>query len=677
MFIFEKLLCLSGPVRRRSGAYPGKRSGLLLAVLVSGLFSGTVAFRCVGAEKDGGAAPAAARLKIASFAAKTANGPLVQSLVLRNIGMRDFTRMLSKAWGRAIAVSEQANKPVSVFLENVDCETALRTVCRANGLWFRTADNDKVVFIETVDEYKRNAKVYNEQYVETVTLLYPSVEDIGETVKDLFKDQVVWTLPNQDLNDDSRNMEKALDRMDILAERGQFSLQANNGDNYNGGIGGMSGTSSSFNSYRSGGRSGSSGEVSYNPNRKLAEPRRRIVGGKPGTESVDDALNKPGVVYVAGMAASNTLILRSSDKRSLEQVKKLIKELDKPSPQVLLEVKVLELRLGDESRRGFDILFKSDDGKYSGGFANGLIDIAGGAGGNIIAKPGPTLAPRGTGIDRRAAVFNYVSNNVRARIQVMNQKGNLKLLSTPSLLVADNEASRIFVGTETTILTELQVESNTTSGNNPVTTYNYNPITQRRNLGTTLLITPKIHADDTVTIRVMQETSDRGDTQRVVYGSDQQGGQRYFDTTDINQRIVTTTVEAKTGQIIAIGGLVSEREEERVEGAPVVGDIPLIGSLFQRVTKRKLRAELLILIRPYVIFAPGGAQRVSDAFLKRISRHKTAKDPNHPELNVKVKDVKKKTDSKSAFQRFQEWLYPEKYKDKDRSPENAKPEAGH
>jgi general secretion pathway protein D len=242
----------------------------------------------------------------------------------------------------------------------------------------------------------------------------------------------------------------------------------------------------------------------------------------------------------------------------------------------------------------------------------------------------------------------------------MQLNGDLKLLSTPSLLVADNEASRIFIGTETTILTELNVESNTTSGNNPVTTYSYEPTTQRRNVGTTLLITPKIHADRSVTIRLMQETSDRGGIQKVVYGTNQLGGIQYFDTTDINQRIVTTTVEARDSQIIAIGGLIRESIEERIEGAPIAKDIPLIGTFFNRTTKQKIRSELIILIRPYVLLAPGETQKASDELLERLSRHKTAQK-GHKELNLDIEDIKKDDDKKhrTGIKWLDDWLYPD------------------
>jgi len=589
------------------------------------------------------------------------NSPIIKSLTLNSIALRDFARILTKVWHRPIAVSKNANKYIDVFLENVSCENALKIVCRSNALWYRQSDIQNVIFIETVEEYKKNAKVYNEQFIESVTLLYPSIEDIGETLKDLFRDRIVWTIPNQDLNDASFRMDKALNRMDILAERGQFSLTNSDSEDYN----------SSNSSDYSSSSSNNSEELTYNQNRlddDQLDQNRHYSSLPP--ELADPQQFKPGVVYVAGMSASNTLLLRSSDKKALKQVLDVIKKLDKPAPQVLLEVKILELRLTDQTKRGFDILFKSGD--FSGGYSNGLVDINGDSGGNAILNPNSILVPQGSGLNQRAAVFNYISKNVRARIQAMQENGNLNLLSTPSLLVADNEASRIFIGTETTILTELNVNSNTTSGNNPVTTYSYDPITQRRNIGTTLLITPKIHADRSVTIRLMQETSDRGSTQKVIYGTNMIGGQQYFDTTDINQRIVTTTVEAIDSQIIAIGGLVRESEEVKEEGAPIAKDIPLIGSLFKRVSKRKIRTELIILIRPFVLLAPGETEKASDEFLKRISRHKTSGE-NHPELNLHIEKIKsnEKKSSKTGIKWLDNWLYPKKEKNKEDNPNDA------
>ena len=66
------------------------------------------------------------------------------------------------------------------------------------------------------------------------------------------------------------------------------------------------------------------------------------------------------------------------------------------------------------------------------------------------------------------------------------------------------------------------------------------------------------------------------------------------------------------------------------------------------------------MIRPYILLAPGEGQEVSDEFLKRVSRHKTAKDAGHPELNLDIKEKKDEKDGGSGnpFQWLHDWIYP-------------------
>ncbi len=561
--------------------------------------------------------------------------PVIKSFMLNDAPLKDVARLMSEGTGMTvIATDKAAQTKVTVFIENQNCENILRAVCRANGLWFRKEPDTGIIYILTLDEYKKSLNLYSEEDVEVIQVFYPAVEDVGETLKDLFQDKVFWTLPNEDAGDESFRIDRALERMDKLAERGQFALQdeANSSDNNNDDDDDDDDDDDNSSSRK------------YNKNRQMnstkdIEQSQSItdeyiyrMGRKLSQESAkNNVTGKPGMVYVAALPTSNTILLRSSDKKALERVKKVIKQIDKPSPQVLLEVKVLELNISDEHRRGIDWLFS--DGDFSGGFANGIPNIDGQGGGNQILKPDSDLVPQGTGLDEQAAVFNYVSKHVRARVQMMELDGNVKSLATPMLLVTDSEASRIFVGSESTILTKVEATSNTTSGDNPVTVRSYNPTTERRNIGTSLLITPRIHADRTVTVRIMQENSAAGDTKQIVYGIDDAGNQLYFDTTDINQRTVTTTVLAKNTQVIAVGGLITEEDEDSVEGIPWIMDVPVLGEAFERITRVKVRTELIILIRPYVLLAPGEGESISMELLEKLSEHPSAKK-DLPELGI-------------------------------------------
>jgi general secretion pathway protein D len=226
-------------------------------------------------------------------------------------------------------------------------------------------------------------------------------------------------------------------------------------------------------------------------------------------------------------------------------------------------------------------------------------------------------------------VLQIVSHDVLARIQAMQDSGRVISLATPNLCVADGEASRIFVGKETTILTSVTVNKSTTTGNNPVIDTSYDPVSERMNIGTTLLITPRIHADRTTTIRIVQEDSQVGDTQEIVFGTDHSGSvlnssNMSFFTKDIDNRTVTTTVVASDGQVSAIGGLIREEVKQRDIGVPGLMKIPYLGMAFKTSFKKRERHELLILVRPFVLLAPGENNNVTQCFMKQLSEHPSA-----------------------------------------------------
>jgi general secretion pathway protein D len=203
-----------------------------------------------------------------------------------------------------------------------------------------------------------------------------------------------------------------------------------------------------------------------------------------------------------------------------------------------------------------------------------------------------------------------VTDNVLGRIQLLEEQNRVTSLATPTLCVADNEASRVFVGTETTILKSVEIAQNTTTGDNPITTTTVDPETDRQNVGTTLLITPRIHADRTATIRIVQEESRLGNVQTINFGDSES-----FQSQDVETRSVVTTVVAADGQICAVGGLIREEVANRDVGIPGLMNVPGVGSLFKTQSKSRARHELLVLIRPFILLAPGEAEPISKTML--------------------------------------------------------------
>jgi general secretion pathway protein D len=316
------------------------------------------------------------------------------------------------------------------------------------------------------------------------------------------------------------------------------------------------------------------------------------------------------------------LLLRSSDPDAVAEVAEVIQKLDKPKPQVLLEVKVLDLILDDGSSFGLDWIFKSKN--WSGGRSTGSMESA--AYGNSFAQilaPGSAennLFPmNGSGLDPKSTVLQFVNNDIAARIQALQESGRIVSLATPNLCVADGEASRIFIGKTTTVLTSVDVQSYTIGNDRPVVSEIVNPETERMNVGTTLLITPRIHADRTTTIRIVQEDSKLGESPTINYGTG-----RSFQSQDVDMRTVTTTVVASDGKLSAIGGLIREQVEHRNAGVPGIMNIPYIGVAFKTTLKKTQRRELLILIRPFILLGPEETEPTTQRFMARLSEHPSA-----------------------------------------------------
>lgn len=563
--------------------------------------------------------------------------------------MRKFAELITRGCGWKVLVSEgAADKRVEFYLENIQVEEALRAVCSSYGLWYKRNQGSNVVQIMTLDEFRKGVNLYADELVEVITIKYPTVEEVGNTLQRLFQDRVIWNPPAEGENDPYDKMDRALKRMDLIADRATFADSDSSSSSTSNS---SSSTSSSSTSSTSTTRAGNTSQPTNNSNRTGS------MNGQPDLESTVtrqgkalDALqrslseadlqriagdgmpaHRPGLVYLSALTASNDLVLRSSDPISLKRVRDVALQLDKPLPQVLLEVKVLDVTLDDYHARGIDWLFLN--GRSSGGWSRGINDAVG----QNIQQTSPdfNLVPQGDGINTSAAIFNFVSEDIRARIQFLEEKNKTASLATPNLLVADNEASRVFIGTETTILEKVESSTTYTTGDNPVATTSYDVTAPRRKLGTTLVITPKIHADRSVTIRVLQEDSSAGEPKDIVYGT---AGES-FKSQDVNERSVATTVVARDGNLIAIGGLIRESSDKDVTGMPGIYKVPGIGELFKRTIKQQVRTELIILIRPYVLLAPGEGENASMNMLKRTSIHPSA-NVDTPSLGVgERKDV--------------------------------------
>lgn len=289
------------------------------------------------------------------------------------------------------------------------------------------------------------------------------------------------------------------------------------------------------------------------------------------TES--SATDLKGEVTVIADNDTNSLMVMTSAK-NYERVQKIIDDLDRPIPQVLIKVLVAEV---------------THDGSVDLGVEfSGMNLRDNGNGFEVGTNFGVASATDGF-------KFSLIETNLNAAIHALETVGKLDVLSRPYILTSDNKKATITVGEEVPFIRD----SRTTDTGQTINTIEYEDI------GIILNVTPHINPDGLVIMDVAPEISTlTGNTVPI---------SETVDAPTFAKRSASSRVAIMNGQTIVIGGLVQDRKTSTVNKVPILGDIPLIGELFKRTQDSKSKTELLIFITPHVADQPEMLKKISEA----------------------------------------------------------------
>jgi general secretion pathway protein D len=190
--------------------------------------------------------------------------------------------------------------------------------------------------------------------------------------------------------------------------------------------------------------------------------------------------------------------------------------------------------------------------------------------------------------------------DVRVFISALEAETQVKVLSSPQLMVTDNQTASINVGTSVPVITS--TGSGGATGGTVISEVEY------RDTGVLLTVTPHINAGGIVTMEVSQEVS-------VVGPPVGPSG-----NVSVDQRTIQTTVSVQSGETIVLGGLIQERKSDSVTGVPVLSKIPFIGALFSETADDASRTELIVLITPKVVSNAKEAKAVTRELRNRLQR---------------------------------------------------------
>lgn len=275
-------------------------------------------------------------------------------------------------------------------------------------------------------------------------------------------------------------------------------------------------------------------------------------------------------VLKTGSASANigaNLVVVRASPGELMGAEMLISALDKPERQAKVEAQVLAVNKSHTKELGIDWDFKSLTG--SAPYEEG----EGKHSGRRYVKMPEGYAGISYGKSVAGAPYTFF---FQARLNALVSKGQAEVLARPNVVTLNGRKAKILIGSEIPVLVD-HIENGVTT-----TTIEY------KEAGISLSYTPVISEHDEITARIEAEVSTP-----------------YLEPEMKAYRIVTrkaqTMVRIKSGEIITIGGLIDHEKNESVRKIPVLGDIPILGRLFQSHNKNRADSEIVIAIKADIL----------------------------------------------------------------------------
>jgi general secretion pathway protein D len=319
------------------------------------------------------------------------------------------------------------------------------------------------------------------------------------------------------------------------------------------------------------------------PPPSAARPATRQPGRAPsrplGLQAAPSEAPPPDIRIIAD-ATTNSLVIWAAP-REYRKIRRALEQLDILPLQVLIEATVAEVTLIDELRYGVEWFFRTGD-----------LSL--------------TLSQRASGVVRGqfpgfSALF--AGTDVRAVLNALESVTDVNVVSSPHLLVLDNQTARLQVGDQVPIT--VQQATGVTDPDSPIV----NSI-ELRDTGVILSVTPRVNVSGLVIMELEQEVSN------VVQSETDTESEQATPT--ISTRQISSTVAVRSGETIVLGGLIQDDQNRAVSGLPFLARLPIVGALFGTRGRSLTRTELLVLLTPRVIRGVEDARAITGELRRRL-----------------------------------------------------------
>jgi len=444
------------------------------------------------------------------------------SLDLKGVDINELFKILSLKSGLTIICTPEVQGRITVFLNNLSFEDALDVIMTIQGLACEKTGN--VVKIMTASEYERlfGRKFGERKKVKTIKLSYAKPADVAKVITSLKSEM------GKIIVDESSGTVVLIDTPTFLETMSAAITE-------------------------------------------LDQPLETAVFDVNYAQSADikshlNELVTQGVGQVIIDARNNKAIVTDLPQR-LAKIKRLMTEFDESSRQVQISGEIVQVTLNDENQSGISWEKIFNEKNFSG------LDIVG----NFSVSN--SLSSYG-----KLSVGTLSANDYSAVITMLQEYGDVTIVSRPQIVAVNKEEAKILVGAREAYVTQtLSQASNTTVTAESV---------QFIDVGVKLVVVPTIGKDRFITMKIKPEVSSVRETLKTSSGS---------QVPIIETSETETVVKVKDGAMIMIGGLIQNKNSETTAGWPVLSKVPVLGSLFRSKDKLKKKTELIIFLSPKLI----------------------------------------------------------------------------
>ncbi|MHA6288827.1 secretin N-terminal domain-containing protein [Maricaulis sp. CAU 1757] len=260
-----------------------------------------------------------------------------------------------------------------------------------------------------------------------------------------------------------------------------------------------------------------------------------------------------------------------------EQVSTLLRQLDTPVPEVLIEVTIAEVTLTDDSSYSLDLIFDSE------------------------------IAPRFTASLASNDGFSGVVETGEVTLTASASAGNnqINVLSTPRIVTRSGVEGSVQVGTDVPIITSQRAATTQTGGSSDIL-----QTVQYRSTGILLTVEPRVYSGNRIDLTINQEVSSAEANENTAIASPV-----------ISNRSLSSQLSLQDGQTAVLGGLIENRFTRGNTGVPFLKDIPVVGMPFRGETLSSTRTMLVVLVTPYILDTRNDRQVLVDALVGAMNRN--------------------------------------------------------